>query len=298
VASIFTSQTPAVTNQFDSGSNYTLGTLFTAAVDGTIDGIRWYTPTTVAGVAVDGILYQWNNDSSGTELGREAFGALTGGQWNEILFDTPVAVVAGQRYVACIGPTERYTLTGAFFTSALINGDLTAPADDAVTPARNGRFRDAAGTGFPTSSFNASCYFVDVVFTAGGAPDVAGAGSQPMGALGRAAGEKVAFGAARLVVGAWGRAAGDKTGLSAGQVPAGATGTGASSKASPGSGGLLVVGGLARAGAGKLAEGIGQLISGAFGRTVILGDTGDTDYEIGRPGTGWSAGPVYLRRDL
>lgn len=169
--SIFTSQTPANPNHLEPGSPpVTLGTLFTVATNGTIDGGRWLFPTTLPSGTVTWTLYQWNSDASGTQLAQASFSSPTAGVWNTVSI-TPVNIVSGQRYVTTVHtPNGRYVFTGAFFASSgVTNGNLTAPQDDSVTPARNGRFVGGASPAFPTNTFNATCYFADVLFTAAGA---------------------------------------------------------------------------------------------------------------------------------
>lgn len=165
--SIFTTQVPA-NPDFLEGAAVTLGTLFTTAVNGTITGGRWRFPNTLPVGTVQWLLYRWNSDASGTLLAQESFVAPVAGTWNTVNATTPVAVTAGQRYVTAIfTPNGRYVFTNGFFTSSgVTNGNLTAPQDDAVTPARNGKFIQQGFPSYPTNSFNATCYFVDVLFTA------------------------------------------------------------------------------------------------------------------------------------
>jgi hypothetical protein len=167
--SIFTVQVPT-NGDLNDGVDYTLGTLFTTAVNGTVDGIRWRFPHTNPSSAVIGILYQFIDDSNGTELARATFsGSPTPDDWNTVNFAVPVSVTAGTKYVAAIWTPGQYVSTSNFFTVPLTNGDLTALADDAA--AHNGRFIFSVGSpAYPTFSFNSSCYFADVLFTPGAGP--------------------------------------------------------------------------------------------------------------------------------
>ena len=58
-------------------------------------------------------------------------------------------------------PNGRYSVTAPFFTSALSRGPLTAPAS--TTTALNGVYLYGSDPEMPTSSYNASNYFVDVI---------------------------------------------------------------------------------------------------------------------------------------
>src|ERR1044072_3498314 len=138
--SLFTVQTPANTLANDGAS--TLGTLFTFAVPGTVDGIRSSAPSTVPPGLCQALFYQWTTNTTGTLLGQVAFNVTTPLAWNSVNFGAPIPVVSGgQRYVAAIFTPDNYVFTNFFFTSAgLTNGNLTAPQNDNVTPAQNGKF--------------------------------------------------------------------------------------------------------------------------------------------------------------
>jgi len=168
--SIFTSQTPAVANANDGAS--TLGTVFTVATAGTVDGCRWFTPSTLpTGGQVQAILYQWTSDTTGTVLAQVNFNPTTPAAWNTVNYGSPISVVPGQRYVTAVFTPNQYAYTNDFFTSSgVTNGNLTAPQNDNATPAHNGKFIQQGFPSYPNQSFRDSCYFVDVLFTASGGP--------------------------------------------------------------------------------------------------------------------------------
>lgn len=60
-------------------------------------------------------------------------------------------------YVASVGFNANYVFTGAGLAAQIVSGPLRSVADG-----NNGVYSAAAGI-FPTSSFNSSNYFVDVV---------------------------------------------------------------------------------------------------------------------------------------
>jgi hypothetical protein len=172
--SIFTSQTPATPLANDGAS--TLGTVFTAAVNGTIDGCRWFAPSTIPTGTVQALLYQWTNDATGTLLAQTNFGVITPSAWNTVNYAAPVAIVAGQRYVTCIFTPNNYCFTNFVFTSApIVNGNLTAVQDNPAGNPHNGKFIQNAAPTYPTNEFRQSNYFVDVLFTASVAPSGGGA---------------------------------------------------------------------------------------------------------------------------
>ena len=83
--------------------------------------------------------------------------------WQQVDFAQPVAVTAGTTYVASYYvPDGRYSLNNNYFASATTCGPLTALASG--TSGGNGVYRYGAGGGFPTNTFNASNYWVDVAF--------------------------------------------------------------------------------------------------------------------------------------
>lgn len=170
--SIFTTQTPALPNVNDAVA-YTLGTVFRTSAAGTVGGIRWFFPATLPSGPVIGALFTWTDNTIGTELARATFVNPTAGAWNSVAFAVPPALSVNTRYVATVYTPDRYVATAGLFSTAVTNGPLTAPADDAVTPARNGKFR-SGGTGptYPDGSNGAGCYFVDVLFDAVPARDL------------------------------------------------------------------------------------------------------------------------------
>ena len=79
--------------------------------------------------------------------------------WQSASFSAPVALTPGQRYVVSyVAPNGNYASTGAFFAEPWINGVLTAPGPN------NGLYSYGAGGSMPTNSWNATNYFVDIVF--------------------------------------------------------------------------------------------------------------------------------------
>lgn len=175
--SIFTSQVPSLTDANDS-TRYTLCTLWTPAVDGTVTHGRWYFPATQPSRAPVFALFERSDDSTGTLLGTATF-SLAGyaAGWRTVALAPAISVTAGHFYYASVKTEDRYVATTGFFSgSSVVSGNLTAPADDAGTPRRNGRFNDF-GTidvpDYPDSGGGAS-YFADVVFDAGALPSTPG----------------------------------------------------------------------------------------------------------------------------
>lgn len=172
--SLFTSQTPSVTNASDGTPGITRGLTIQFAVAGTVSGIRWWCPTTVTG-NVQVRIYQLSANTAGSVLATKAVsGTPTGDAWNITTFDTPVSVDSTHIYRVTIFNNEgRYVATNSVFITPLVTGNLTAEASGA-TPAgqafsiTQGTFQIGASDALPTATGISANYFVDVVFTASG----------------------------------------------------------------------------------------------------------------------------------
>jgi hypothetical protein len=178
MANLFTSQTPTVTDASDGTPGITTATTVRFAQSGTVTGIRFYATTTVSGTYT-GLLWEVDDSDdtpAGTLLASKTLGsAPTGGTWNTITFDTPVAVATNTLYRAGIfSGAGRYVATTLFFASDVVNGDITGDAngDDPVGlgSLRQGTFAINATATYPSGAGNGTCYFADVEFTAGAAP--------------------------------------------------------------------------------------------------------------------------------
>jgi hypothetical protein len=163
VQSVFTTQTPTDLDATDS-VYYTLATRIRTAVAGRVLRVRYWMPSTPP-TSITAGLFSRTSDAAGSLLGTGSFGSTAAGWQTADLPGGGLDVAAGADLYAAVW-TDRYVFTGAFFGADVVTGDLTAPADDAVTPARNGRFK--IGETAPTypDSGGGTCYFVDVEFAA------------------------------------------------------------------------------------------------------------------------------------
>jgi hypothetical protein len=131
-----------------------LGIQFQASASGHITGIRFYKETDNTGTHLGSL---WS--STGTLLATGTFSSETASGWQELDFATPVAVTAGTTYVASYHTnTGHYADTQNGLASAVTNGPLTAQASGGV-------YAYGSGNAFPSSTFNASNYWVDVVYS-------------------------------------------------------------------------------------------------------------------------------------
>ena len=154
IESIFTGLTPDVPSNID-GVAYTLGTEFTPDVDGQILGVRFWSGGEVAGSY--GGLYLWTSASTGSLLASKSIATTpTSSGWQEVTFDSPVDVTAGVKYVAVWGPTTDYGTTSLFFDGGDYTNDHLA--------ASLGTYLVGSTPAFPHSTYDSSCYFIDVLF--------------------------------------------------------------------------------------------------------------------------------------
>ena len=130
---------------------------FRASVSGFITGIRFYKGSTNTGTHVG---HLWT--ATGTLLATATFTGETASGWQSVTLPAPVAVTANTTYVASyFAPVGRYAVNNNGFVTAVTRGPLTALANG-TSP--NGVYRYGGGGVFPTNTFQASNYWVDVVF--------------------------------------------------------------------------------------------------------------------------------------
>jgi hypothetical protein len=159
--SIFESDAaPSVTSANDPNA-INLGVAFTPDTSGWITGIRFYKGATNTGTHV-GSLYS----ATGTLLGQVTFANETASGWQTASFSAPIQVAANTTYIASyFAPNGGYSVTsGAFTNAGFNNSPLHALASSAYTNG-NGLYLYGGVPTFPTSSYNGSNYWVDVLFT-------------------------------------------------------------------------------------------------------------------------------------
>jgi hypothetical protein len=149
-------QNAAPSGAVDAADNsaVNLGIQFQASAGGHITGIRFFKETDNTGTHTGSL---WT--ASGTLLATGTFTNETASGWQELDFSTPVAITAGTTYVASYSTTTgHYAATSNGLASPVTNGPLTALASGGVYA------YGSPGT-FPSNTFNATNYWVDVVYT-------------------------------------------------------------------------------------------------------------------------------------
>ncbi|MEQ1955488.1 DUF4082 domain-containing protein [Mesorhizobium yinganensis] len=158
--SLFSStSTPANLSVSDPNS-VELGVKFTVSSAGTITGVRYYKGAQDTGTHTGSL---WT--SAGDLLTTATFTNETVSGWQTLTFAQPITVTTGATYVASYHSNGNYTVTPNFFTGNYTNGPLTAPSS--AISGGNGVFSYGSSTLFPTSSYNSSNYWVDVLFDRG-----------------------------------------------------------------------------------------------------------------------------------
>ncbi len=155
---------PALIDGGDTGAMES-GVKFTSDVSGMITGIRFYKATTNTGTHVGNL---WT--STGTLLATATFTNETGSGWQQVNFSSPVSITPNTVYVASyFAPNGHYSFTANYFaTSGMDNAPLHALSTGAS--GGNGLYGYGSSSKFPTNTYNAANYWVDVVFQAGPPP--------------------------------------------------------------------------------------------------------------------------------
>jgi subtilisin family serine protease len=135
-----------------------VGVKFQSDVAGQITGIRFYKGVSNTGIHVANL---WAAD--GTLLASATFTSETASGWQTVTFSTPVTISANTTYIASYHTNVgHYADDQNFFVSSVDNAPLHALADGAS--GGNGVYAYGLTSSFPTKSWNASNYWVDVVF--------------------------------------------------------------------------------------------------------------------------------------
>lgn len=136
-----------------------LGVKFRTDVSGQVSAVRFYRDVPIdSGYTVH--LWTVTGELRGTGVAVEGQGPTPG--WQTIQLYQAVPIVAGQTYIASYYASQgRYTVSNNFFTQTTIqNGPLHLLSDG--EEGGNGVY--AYGEGFPTETYQASNYWVDVIF--------------------------------------------------------------------------------------------------------------------------------------
>lgn len=171
-------------------ADYMMGVQMQFAVDGYIDRVSIWKPAG-SSITLSRLGGVWN--AAGTTKLKSGQLASAGEPaepaWVHMPLDTPLAVTAGTVYKLGIRvPDGSYSAQSGGLTSAIVRGDLTAPASAGVSPG-NGIFATGSSDVVPNQTFGSTNYYVDTAFYPGAIPTMPPAGypdatnTGPTGAL-------------------------------------------------------------------------------------------------------------------
>jgi chitodextrinase len=150
----------AVPKTADSGDTQAveLGFKFKSDVAGTVTGVRFYKSAQNTGTHIGNL---WS--ATGTRLATVTFSSESGSGWQQASFSSPVNIAPNTTYVVSYHTNSgHYSDDTGGFTSAIDSAPLHAPADSTSGP--NGVYAYGSASIFPTSGWQSSNYWVDVVF--------------------------------------------------------------------------------------------------------------------------------------
>jgi hypothetical protein len=141
----------------NDGSAVELGVKFRSDVAGNVTGVRFYKGSTNTGPHTGTL---WS--STGTKLASATFSGETASGWQQVTFSKAVAITANTVYIVSYHTTVgNYAYDAAYFASSgADNAPLHALAN---TLSANGVYRYGSSA-FPSSSYNSTNYWVDVLF--------------------------------------------------------------------------------------------------------------------------------------
>jgi N,N-dimethylformamidase beta subunit-like protein/uncharacterized protein DUF4082/cadherin-like protein/Big-like domain-containing protein/purple acid phosphatase-like protein len=141
-----------------------VGVKFRSDVDGFVTGLRFYKYAANSGTHVG---HLWASD--GTLLAEATFTGETASGWQEVALASPTQIAKDTTYIASYHmPAGRYAATNGGFSAPKHSPPLHALQDGA--DGGNGVYRYGP-SGFPNLTFEASNYWVDLVFETNVGPD-------------------------------------------------------------------------------------------------------------------------------
>jgi hypothetical protein len=157
VNNIFTNPSPVSNDEVDAP--VTLGVKFQSNVTGFVKGVRFFGHGTPSGTYRGQL---WSN--AGALLASATFSGVSGNNWNQVLFSSPILIAANTTYIVSYHTTSgSYTATAGGLNGSVTNASLTALSGG--TSGGNGVFSYGGAPTFPSNSFGNANYWADVVFT-------------------------------------------------------------------------------------------------------------------------------------
>lgn len=132
--------------------SYELGVKFEVTAPVSLTALRFYKDAAETGTHIGCV---WS--STGDQLAQVTFTGEGASGWQQQSLAAPLSLQPGITYVASVGVNNTFVMTNGGLQNQVTAGPLQSMADGA-----NGVFGSAAGM-FPTSTYESSNYFVDVV---------------------------------------------------------------------------------------------------------------------------------------
>jgi chitodextrinase/sulfur relay (sulfurtransferase) DsrF/TusC family protein len=152
---LFGAATPVVAD-VGTDRSVELGVKFTSDVAGQVTAIRFYKATANKGTHTVAL---WS--STGVLLGSATASGETASGWQTVTLNSPVTISAGTTYTASYhAPSAHYAADKNYFSAKYDKAPLHAPANAGV-------YVYGTSRAFPTSTRQASNYWVDVVLSTG-----------------------------------------------------------------------------------------------------------------------------------
>ena len=146
------------------GQAIEVGVKFRSDEDGFITGLRFYKGAANTGTHVG---HLWSR--TGQQLAEATFTNESASGWQQVQLSNPVAVTRDTTYVASYHSSDGwYAYSSPFFTTPADNPPLHGLATG--VDGGNGVYKYGA-SGFPSSTYNSSNYWIDVTFAPNSGPD-------------------------------------------------------------------------------------------------------------------------------
>jgi hypothetical protein len=170
----------ALPTKSDSGDTASLevGTKMRMDQDGYVLGVRFYKAATNTGTHIGNL---WSETATTSPLGSATFTNESASGWQQVVFGSPVPVKANTTYVASyFTPTGHYAADGAFFATTGVDNPPVHALENGVDGS-NGVFTYGASSSYPNGSFNATNYWVDLIYAPASTYTISGTISGPGG---------------------------------------------------------------------------------------------------------------------
>jgi hypothetical protein len=148
------SATPGV-SQVTSTASVTVGLKFYSDVPGSVTGVRFYKGTRNTGTHTGTL---WT--ATGAKLASVAFSGETASGWQRANFSSPVSITAKTTYVISYTAPYGAHAHDQYYSWANLNASVLHAAGSSP-----GVYTYGSGVLFPTSTWNNSNYWVDVLFS-------------------------------------------------------------------------------------------------------------------------------------